>query len=104
MHSNDLNKADFLKALQVGTVDTGTGTLFGVPQRRAVAKNRLTLVISTGGSGKTAIQQAINTANQKLDSDYSAFIKFLVIDSATEELEALKRKGIDTLNTSSPME
>lgn len=103
MHSKDLNKADFLKALQMGTVDTGTGTLFGVPQRRAVAKNRLTLVISTGGSGKTAIQQAINTANQKLDSDYSAFIKFLVIDSATEELEALKKKGIDTLNTSSPM-
>ena len=103
MHNADLTKADFLDMLQVGKVDTGSGTLFGVPQRRDIQKNKLTLVISTGGSGKTAIQQAIATANQKLVQGYTSYVKFLVIDSATEELAALKKKGIDTLNITSPM-
>ena len=99
----DLSRADFLKMLKVGTVDTGSGTLFGVPQTRAVERSRLTLVISTGGSGKAAIQKALNIANQKLDKDYSTYMKFLVIDSAKDELEPLKRQGIDVLNISSPM-
>lgn len=101
--AKDLARADFLNMLEIGKVDTGSGTLFGVPQRRAVEKSRLTLVISTGGSGKSAILQAINIANQKLQEDYSSYMKFLVIDSAKNELEPLRRMGIDTMNISSPM-
>jgi len=99
----DLARADFLNMLEIGKVDTGSGTLFGVPQRREVEKKRLTLVISTGGSGKSAILQAINIANQKLEKDYSSYMKFLVIDSAKNELDPLQRMGIDTMNISSPM-
>ena len=73
----DLARADFLNMLKIGKVDTGSGTLFGVPRRRGVEKSRLTLVISTGGSGKSAILQAINIANQKLQEDYSSYMKFL---------------------------
>ena len=101
--NRDLRKSDFLHILEVGTVDTGFGTLFGVPQRRGVETNRLTLVISTGGSGKSAIVQALNIANQKLAEDYSTYVKFLVIDSASCELEPLRRMGIDTLHITSPM-
>ena len=101
--AKDLARADFLNMLEIGKVDTGSGTLFGVPQRRAVEKQRLTLVISTGGSGKSAILQAINIANQKLEKDYSSYMKFLVIDSAKNELDPLQRVGIDTMNISSPM-
>lgn len=102
MNRRDLTRADFLSMLKIGEVDTGSGTLFGVPQRRAVERQRLTLVISTGGSGKSAIFQAINIANQKLEQDYSSYMKFLVIDSAKNELEPLRRMGIDTMNISSP--
>ena len=95
--------AEFMNMLQIGRIDTGSGTLFGVPQKRGIQKDRLTLVIGTGGSGKAVIQQAVSIANQKLVQDYSSFVKFLVIDSATEELDLLKRRGIDTLNITSPM-
>ena len=101
-NGRQLTRADFLNALQVGKVDTGSGTLFGVPQRRDVQTNRLTLVISTGGSGKSAIQKAINIAKQKLKVNYSSFVKFLVIDSAKDEIDALRKAGIDVLNISCP--
>ena len=100
MHNLDLNKSELMDILQLSTIDTGSGTLFGVPQRRGVNTTRLTLVISTGGSGKQAIQQAINTARQKLAINYSNYMKFLVLDSATGELEELRKKGIDILNIS----
>ena len=103
INRRDLARADFLNMLEIGKVDTGSGTLFGVPQRREVEKKRLTLVISTGGSGKNAILQAINIAKQKLEKDYSSYMKFLVIDSAKNELDPLQRMGIDTMNISSPM-
>lgn len=97
-----MSQADFLEMLKIGTVDTGTGTLFGVPRTRAVNTSRLTLVISTGGSGQTAIKKAIYTARQKLNPNYSTYMKFLVLDSATNELEPLRKDGIDTLNISAP--
>ena len=103
MPNVDLSRSDFLLKLKIGEIDTGSGTLFGVPQRRAASQSRLTLVISTGGSGKAAILKALSIANQKLEINYSNFIKFLVVDSATKELEPLKKAGIDVLNISSPM-
>ena len=98
-----MRKTDLLRTLQIGTVDTGSGTLFGVTEKREVSQQALTLVISTGGSGKAAITQAIQTAKQKLKKDYTQYVKFLVIDSATGELEPLIQQGIDVLNISVPM-
>lgn len=103
MRPREMSKTDFLNMLQIGTVDTGSGTLFGVTKRRDVSQQSLTLVISTGGSGKSAILQAIRTARQKLKVDYTSYVKFLVVDSASGELEPLEREGIDTLNISSNM-
>ena len=98
------NDATFTTALQMTgeQVDTGTGTLFGVPDKRQAGTSRLFLVISTGGSGQSAIQKAVMTARQKMENDFSVYSKFLVLDSAEQELESLSRLGIDTLNTSAP--
>ena len=98
-----MRKTDLLRTLQIGTVDTGSGTLFGVTEKREVSQQALTLVISTGGSGQSAITQAIQTAKQKLKEDYTQYVKFLIIDSATGELEPLRQQGIDVLNISVPM-
>ena len=96
-----ITKAKFDEILQVGTIDTGNGTLFGYHDKRTVSTQRLMLVISTGGSGKAAIKEAMKTARQKLTRDFSNFVKFIVIDSASEELKPFEKMGIDTLNISS---
>lgn len=98
----DLTKADFLNMLEIGTVDTGSGTLFGGSQKRAVDTNKLTLIIGIGGSGIAALLKTFNIANQKLEPGYSAYTKFLAVDTSETELEPLSHKGIDTLNISSP--
>ena len=102
MKPKPMDKTELSTMLQIGTVDTGSGTLFGVTQKRAVAKNTLTLVISTGGSGMSAIKQAIQTAKQKLDAGYTQFVKFLVIDSDSGALAPLQNQGFDVLNISTP--
>lgn len=90
------------KILEIGTVDAGNATLFGVNHKREPRRTGLTLIISTGGSGITAIKQAIRVANQKLQPDYANYVKFIAVDSSTGEIEYLKRIGIDCVNTSSP--
>ena len=76
------NDANFTTVLQMtgDQVDTGTGTLFGVPDKRQAGTSRLFLVISTGGSGQSAIQKAVMTARQKMENDFSVYSKFLVLD------------------------
>ena len=96
-----MDRAEFEKILQVGKVDVGNGTLFGVAAKREVGKQGLTLVISSGGSGKSSILEAIKIANQKLKPDYSTYVKFIVVDSANSELEYVKRQGIEVLNLNS---
>lgn len=96
-----MDRAEFEKMLQVGKVDVGNGTLFGVATKREVGKRGLTLVISSGGSGKSSILEAIKIANQKLKPDYSTYVKFIVVDSANSELEYVKRQGIEVLNLNS---
>ena len=102
MKPETMDKTKLSTMLQIGTVDTGSGTLFGVTKKRAVAKQTLTLVISTGGSGMSAIKQAIQTAKQKLDADYTQFVKFLVIDSDSGALAPLQNQGFDVQNFSTP--
>ena len=96
-----MTKEKLEEALQVGKIDTGNGTLFGVTTQREPRKQGLTLVISTGGSGMSAIKAAIRTANQKLMPDYTNYVKFIVIDSSTGEIEEAKKQGIEILNISS---
>ncbi len=92
---------EYDRILQIGTVDTGNGTLFSYRDKRAVATGRLLLIISTGGSGKSAILEAMKTARQKLSKDFGSYVKFIVVDSASDELDPLREMGIDTLNISS---
>ena len=66
-----LTKEKLEEVLQVGKVDAGNGTLFGVRTQRPARKEGLTLVISSGGSGMSAIKAALQTANQKLMPDYT---------------------------------
>ncbi len=100
----NVNDAKFATRLQMtgDFVDTGTGTLFGVPDKRKAGTTRLFLVISTGGSGASAINKAIMTARQKMEHDFSVYSKFLVLDSDDAELAGPSKEGIDTLNTSAP--
>ena len=96
------SKADLQKMLQVGTVDVGNGTLFGNAVLREPNKKRLTLVISTGGSGMEAIDTAMRIADQKLKVDYKNFVKFIVVDSDTGQVEDRQKKGVNVLNISTP--
>ena len=95
-----LSRAALEDMLQTTKVDVGNGTLFGVSNLRKPESSRLTLVISTGGSGMSSIKEAMRIANQKLDKTYSNYVKFLIVDSATGEVDYLAKKGIRTLNLS----
>ena len=97
-----MDRAEFEKLLQIGKVDAGNGTLFGTAHKREVEKTHLTLVISCGGSGKSCVLEAVKIANQKLKPDYSRYVKFIVVDSASNELEYVKRQGIEVLNLHRP--
>ncbi|MDD6325878.1 MAG: hypothetical protein PUA72_09935, partial [Lachnospiraceae bacterium] len=91
------------KFLELDQVDAGNGMLFGasVARKQEPRKNALTLVIATGGSGVSAIKEAIKIADQKLFAEYQNYVEFLVVDSDTDEIEGAKNKnGVRTLYTS----
>lgn len=94
------SRAELQKMLQVGTVDVGNGTLFGNAVLRDPNKQKLTLVISTGGSGMAAIDTAMRIADQKLKVEYKNFVKFIVVDSDTGQVENRHKKGVNVLNIS----
>ena len=102
MAAEQLSREQLEVMLEVGKVDAGNGTLFGVENKRAPRKQGLTLVISSGGSGMSAIRSAMQTANQKLTPDFATYVKFIVVDSSTGEIDAMKKLGIDVINISSP--
>lgn len=91
---------EYQKMLQIGTVDVGNNTLFAKSQKVAIDKKHVTLVISSGGSGASAIKEAIRTAEQKLEPDFSRYMKFVLVDSAENEIEGAKNQmGSSTLRT-----
>ena len=79
--------------LETAEVDVRNGTLFGVAEQKKPQESRLTLIISTGGSGKSSIQEALRIAEQKLTPDYKTYVKFIMIDSSTNELEPYEKMG-----------
>lgn len=101
LEKND--KTELQNMLQVDdldSVDVGNGTLFGSAVLRKAGEERLTLVISTGGSGMTAIDTAMRIADQKLTVDYKKFVKFIVVDSDTAQINNRRKKGVTTINIS----
>ena len=97
-----INETALRDLLQTEKVDVGNGTLFGVKNKRDVDNTRLKLIISTGGSGKSAITAAIQKAKQTLKPEYESYVKFLVIDSSDKEIAAMEKLGVMTLPTSTP--
>lgn len=86
--------------LQVGTVDVGNNTLFAKSEKVSIDKRHVTLIISSGGSGASAIKEAIRTAEQKLETDFSRYMKFILVDSAENEIEGARNQmGSSTLRT-----
>ena len=97
-----LTKEKLEKILQVGKVDAGNGTLFGVATKRQPRKEGLTLVIGIGGSGISAVSTAFREANQKLKPVYTNYVKFIVVDSSTFALSEEKEQGLEALYISWP--
>ena len=100
----DTNATELRDILQVGQIDVGNETLFSKRDKLRVSTDHLTLVISSGGSGAAAIREAVRTAKQKLVSDYSTYMKFIMIDSDSREVNTTTNQvgqaGIEVLNIS----
>ena len=100
------DRLELQKILQIGQIDVGNETLFSKRVKLPVSRDHLTLVISSGGSGASAIREAVRTAKQKLDADYSTYMKFIMIDSDGNEINRttneLGRSVIEILNISTP--
>ena len=100
------DRLELQKILQIGQIDVGNETLFSKRDKLQVSRDHLTLVISSGGSGAAAIREAVRTAKQKLVSDYSTYMKFIMIDSDGKEVtrttNVIGRSDIEILNISTP--
>lgn len=83
---------EYQEMLQIGKVDVGNNTLFAKNVKVPIDKRHLTLVISSGGSGAAAIKEAIRTAEQKLEEDFSRYMKFILVDSAENEIDGAKKQ------------
>lgn len=88
----ELTQQEYQEMLQIGTVDVGNNTLFARNQKVAIDKNHLTLVIGSGGNGASAIKEAIRTAQQKLQGNFTQFMKFILVDSANNEITGAKKQ------------
>ena len=101
-----IDKQELQRILQVGQIDVGNETLFSKKIKLGVSKDHLTLVISSGGSGASAIREAVRTAKQKLDPSYASYMKFIMIDSDGKEVKKttnqVGRADIEVLNISTP--
>ncbi|MCI5900328.1 MAG: zinc ribbon domain-containing protein [Lachnospiraceae bacterium] len=100
------DKNELQKILQIGQVDVGNDTLFSRKDKLNIRKDHLTLVISSGGSGAAAIREAIRTAKQKLHSDFSTYMKFIMVDSDGNEVKHTENQvgqnTLQILNISTP--
>ena len=93
---------DFGKILELGTVDSGSESLFCVQSKKDVKAHVMTLVIGVGESGNSALLKAREIADRKLYEGYSGHLRFLALGSRQEELAPLESRGIDTLSLSLP--
>ena len=89
---------EYQEMLQIGSgrVDVGNNTLFAKNEKVKIDKSHLTLVISSGGSGASAIKEAIRTAEQKLEQDFSQYMKFILVDSAENEINGAKKQMVSS--------
>lgn len=91
--------------LQIGAIDVWNETLFSMRKKLPVNRGHLTLVIGCGGSGAAAVKQAVRMARQTLDPDFGTYMKFMLVDTDTGEIERTEREfggTIMNLNISTP--
>ena len=96
------DRAEQCRILQIGTIDTGNGILFGTENKRAIQRDHLTLVIGSGGMGAAAIHAAVQKARQNLESDFDNYTKFIMVDSDWREINRMEKEQVKTLNISTP--
>ena len=96
------DRAEQCRILQIGTIDTGNGILFGTENKRGIQRDHLTLVIGSGGMGAAAIHAAVQKARQNLVSDFDNYTKFILVDSDRREIDRMEKEQIKTLNISTP--
>ena len=98
MEIKKLSQKELNEILMIDKVNPENGTLFGVSTRRKPGK-RLMLVIGTGGCGKEVIRRTVLSADQKMNLSYKNYVRFLILDSALNELSVLDGMGIDYIAT-----
>lgn len=92
---------DILKILEAGMKDTDSVDLSDTPKKKDAKQDRLKLFIGVGESGGSAVVEAREIANRKLEKEYSAYLKYLVLVYTSSESESLMSRGIDVLDVSS---
>ena len=92
------DRAEQCRILQIGTIDTGNGILFGTENKRGIQRDHLTLVIGSGGMGAAAIHAALQKARQNLESDFDNYTKFILVDSDQREIDRMEKEQVKTLN------
>ena len=96
------DRAEQCRILQIGTIDTGNGILFGTENKRGIQRDHLTLVIGSGGMGAAAIHAALQKARQNLESDFDNYTKFILVDSDWREIARMEKEQVEVLNISTP--
>ena len=92
------DRAEQCRILQIGTIDTGNGILFGTENKRGIQRDHLTLVIGSGGMGAAAIHAALQKARQNLESDFDNYTKFILVDSDQRGMDSMEKEQVKTLN------
>ena len=101
----NLSIGDFNKILELGTIDSGSESLFCGRRKKDVNEHVMTLVIGIGESGNSALLKAREIAHREIYDGYISFftyLKFFALGSGQEELAPLECRGFDTLNLSLP--
>ena len=101
----NLSIGDFNKILELGTIDSGSESLFCGRRKKDVNEHVMTLVIGIGESGNSALLKAREIAHREIYDGYISFftyLKFFALGSRQEELAPLECQGFDTLNLSLP--
>lgn len=92
------DRAEQCRILQIGTIDTENGILFGTENKRGIQRDHLTLVIGSGGMGAAAIHAALQKARQNLESDFDNYTKFILVDSDQRGMDSMEKEQVKTLN------
>ena len=96
------NEQDIKKILQLTQVNAGNDALFSRRKKLDIAKDHLTLIVGSGGSGVEAVSKALRIAKQKLERDYVKYMKVILVDSDDDTINPIAEEfpDIQIINTS----